>query len=554
MGTWKEDDGDIVLYNSRDGTEFLRLDQETNDVIRNNLFSDDNALSSISGACVVLNDGTPTAYDSNKTIIESDPDAGIVMQSALDSVGQNGVVFVGAGEFPMQSDVQIDEYQTIIGQGMRGGTTFKATDKCGWFSKNAAIGITIRDFAFDGNNQGGQTRMFLSGAEYSTARNMAILNCGGRGNTNSSGGLAWWNGSSPARGYNRILNCYAENTAHVSLSCQKISHHNIIRGCVVKDPNQSGSFTHPISIESNHHSIMSNNIVIGPGNPSLNANLVEHSVVSNNTIEGAVKGINCANGGGIKMSLITNNTISDTEQFGIVVQNSSTPNPPEELLVANNTIQNTDAEGVKFRNNGHAHVIGNLLINNKTDKPNGAGSLSLTTDKPKIIANNYIRNAQDGGIFTSYNPNKYPDREELIFGNVIIGTKNDRAVQASDGYIFNNYIDGKLWLFSTDSPDTIVKNNVFDGINIRNTDITPIIRNNIGYTTENSGVASVADTGTISHGIAGTPTYVDLTPTTPGHSAAPTTVDSSSITVGLVDSSGTAVTTAEDIYWEARRR
>jgi len=75
-----------------------------------------------------------------------------------------------------------------------------------------------------------------------------------------------------------------------------------------------------------------------------------------------------------------------------------------------------------------------------------------------------------------------------------------------------------------------------------------------GYKTHNSGSASVADGGTIAHGLAETPSYVNLTASVDGHIAVATAVDATSITVGLVDDAGSAVGTAETVYWEARAR
>jgi len=73
-----------------------------------------------------------------------------------------------------------------------------------------------------------------------------------------------------------------------------------------------------------------------------------------------------------------------------------------------------------------------------------------------------------------------------------------------------------------------------------------------GYTTENSGSASVADGDTIAHGLDETPSYVNLTASVDGHIAVATAVDATSITVGLVDDAGSAVGTAETVYWEAK--
>jgi len=82
-------------------------------------------------------------------------------------------------------------------------------------------------------------------------------------------------------------------------------------------------------------------------------------------------------------------------------------------------------------------------------------------------------------------------------------------------------------------------------------DNTCTIKNNIGYTTENSGTATIASGNTsvtVAHGLASEPSFVILTGT---HSevkdAYVSAKDSTNITI-TVDS---AVTADRDIYWYA---
>ena len=76
--------------------------------------------------------------------------------------------------------------------------------------------------------------------------------------------------------------------------------------------------------------------------------------------------------------------------------------------------------------------------------------------------------------------------------------------------------------------------------------------NILGHISDAWGSASVADNGTIAHGLSGTPTWVDLTAAAQGHIATVQAVDATNITVDLTDDAGTAITTAETVYWRAR--
>lgn len=65
-----------------------------------------------------------------------------------------------------------------------------------------------------------------------------------------------------------------------------------------------------------------------------------------------------------------------------------------------------------------------------------------------------------------------------------------------------------------------------------------------------SGATSVADGGTITHGLGTTPRLVQLTPSTAGEMVAATTVGATTITVAIKKHDGTAGTT-QTIYWLA---
>lgn len=66
------------------------------------------------------------------------------------------------------------------------------------------------------------------------------------------------------------------------------------------------------------------------------------------------------------------------------------------------------------------------------------------------------------------------------------------------------------------------------------------------------GTASVADAGTIAHGLGLVPQRATVTPTVAGHIAAVTAVDGTNITVSLtVASTGAAVAVAENVRWTA---
>jgi hypothetical protein len=76
-----------------------------------------------------------------------------------------------------------------------------------------------------------------------------------------------------------------------------------------------------------------------------------------------------------------------------------------------------------------------------------------------------------------------------------------------------------------------------------------LFRDNVGYVTRNAGVTSVADGGTIAHGLAATPTKYGATTTTADEYVAITAVSSTTLTVALTKHDGTAGTTANVAWW-----
>jgi hypothetical protein len=80
-----------------------------------------------------------------------------------------------------------------------------------------------------------------------------------------------------------------------------------------------------------------------------------------------------------------------------------------------------------------------------------------------------------------------------------------------------------------------------------------IVRSNHGWVTENGGSASKSNGQTIAHGLSVTPTKVTVTGSVAKRIAGVTAVDATNITIALYDDTGTAVSVAEPVYWEARK-
>lgn len=129
-----------------------------------------------------------------------------------------------------------------------------------------------------------------------------------------------------------------------------------------------------------------------------------------------------------------------------------------------------------------------------------------------------------------------PTGNNLIAGNRILGIGTTKGVN-----------------ILSKSYKTVVQDNSIEGSNAGNF-IVPgnaTVRRNAGYLTEARGVASVANAGTIAHGLAAAPTKYGLTSTVAKHIASVTGVDATNLTIALYDDAGAAVAVAENVAWWA---
>ena len=138
------------------------------------------------------------------------------------------------------------------------------------------------------------------------------------------------------------------------------------------------------------------------------------------------------------------------------------------------------------------------------------------------IVNNYFKDCDYSAI---YSAGDYIYRS-IIKDNIFVKLGN-----AGTGYAVRllgdyNTIEGnKIYISDygvtiAGGNNNVIKNNEFYSISntvINDVGTNTVIRNNIGYTTENSGSAEITGDGSktfyISHGLATTPTWVDVTPT-----------------------------------------
>ena len=194
-----------------------------------------------------------------------------------------------------------------------------------------------------------------------------------------------------------------------------------------------------------------------------------------------------------------------------------------------------------------------------------AGAIALSTDKFIWANNNFQQNRGKGldlaGATTTRNV-----VTGNVFGVLLTTTPTDGALLYIGGGS-NHTITGNFFVDDQVTPTTrygiyeltgsndnlIMDNNLsgsYTNASVFISGTASIVKNNRGYVTENSGGTSVADGGTISHGLAGTPDTVLCTTSITDEFCSVTALAVTTFTVTITKHDGTAGTT-QTIYWYA---
>jgi len=215
---------------------------------------------------------------------------------------------------------------------------------------------------------------------------------------------------------------------------------------------------------------------------------------------------------------IVNNQIRNTPDDGIVVQFFSDKPYISRLLLANNNIHNVGRYGIYVRYGNDVVVKGNLIysaasesiyvrdslrtsIIGNTVVDGAANGISLSTTIRTTITGNLVEGCAYRGLNFAGNENNI-----VVVGNICTG--NDKGIGflssavVTTAIIANNDITGNSGNWWEQAGSTL------SGVSVKN---------NKGYITENSGTATITagDTSVdVTHGLAATPTRVQLTPTT----------------------------------------
>jgi hypothetical protein len=217
--------------------------------------------------------------------------------------------------------------------------------------------------------------------------------------------------------------------------------------------------------------------------------------------------------------VVTNNVINGAE---INVLGPTDYDPlMADIIVANNIVRDSYNSGIRINRikGGPISVVNNTIINSNRSLNTGIA-----------FHDHELLTIKD----TSYC---------LVQGNRLHMTDNS-TYGSPIGIYVDNLIDSEI------INNVITNTTSKPSYQAAGTNTNLILRGNRGYKTEAEGATSIADGGTISHGLASTPTVVTVTPSVASEFASVTDKTSTTFTVAIKTHANSAGTT-QTIYWRA---
>ena len=304
---------------------------------------------------------------------------------------------------------------------------------------------------------------------------------------------------------------------------------------------------------------ISNNVFIVTGTFGANVGCVDlEDRVQNITISANVcKGAGVGNGFGLAPANMTTIIGNSIEGFQVGISVSIALGNVFNSFVGNVITDNLN-NGIKIASSSQSGTVisGNVLRNNGGGPTDATQIFIISSGSDLVINSNSLIDTRSGAARVQFGIYVQSTNQVVIDGNLIDGFRSQgiRIEDANDVIITSNQVisSGVTGLLVTGtSVNAIVTSN-----NFRQSGTLSLVTgcctvyNNLGYVTENWGATSVADGGTISHGLAGTPDTVQCTTSITDEFCSVTALAATTFTVTITKHDGTAGTT-QTIYWYA---
>ena len=461
-----------------------------------------------------------------KTIAQGEAgvDDASVIQSALDLGGR---VFLN-GKFYIDCPISINNTNSIL-EGINGATLIANMDSGTMLPLKAKYGA-VRRLRFNGNSKNVGAIAVGDSASDCIVSECEIFDCLGENILS----IHW------------SERCIVEKCYLRNLATDKVVHAIYIaesKNCIVKSNIIVGNgCIDALGAANCYNNIISNNILLGDrGHGGIYIREgAHHCIVNNNYVEGAgklsgqqhgdieLRGYNCvvegnicknSNGDGIQIfsytsqencynNIVQNNVLADNAEAGISVFRTS------EQFSGKNTISGNSIKSCKYgiliEGDGLNKISGNLMISLSEQ------GIYLKTSKNAVIANLFqdvplaisVLSHQNNIIGNLIYSPTYGISISNGFSNCValnkIYSASDSAIKvdgenAENNFVMSNFCadsDYGIFLGSPTSNNHILYNFLIGNTTAIRGAGSNIIKNNIGYATENSGVATFSGDGT----------------------------------------------------------
>lgn len=330
----------------------------------------------------------------------------------------------------------------------------------------------------------------------------------------------------------------------------------------IRDNRMVGASTYGIDLidECNSCIVSGNDFAFNNGCTALRVKGISDVCVENNRFEyaGSDAGVKIELDDAINTVIRANHIEAATSGYCIVQKGSLSSG----TKITENAFSTSGAGAILDIQAGDYGIFANNKVevfSTTIDQIKGGGRVGW------VVANNTIN--VTAALPSSYNLILLPTGSTYwsITGNVFSGSgSGDDAATGIQidagatwidivGNVFANLNTGIDTQANNASPSVVITGNAFAGLTTNitvGTSTSNRIRNNIGYISEAEGATSVADGGTITHGLSTTPTNVRVTPSTSGEFVSVTAISSTTFTVAIKKHDNSSGTT-QTVYWEA---
>ena len=404
------------------------------------------------------------------------------LQAALDA---GGLVFIPEGTYYCPDGATVSKNNTwVLGEGRGSILKSDGTGNINCLTATSKSGLIFSELAFDND---------VSGVGYG----VQIIACDGvifnklYAATPKSAivGTRW---DDPTYSTNVLIDgLESNNSQDAGVYCFRTRYLTVVN-CHFYESKAS----HEISIQRCDHFVVANNVVHSTSGDSYGITLSDSCdkfVIANNVTRGCAAGIKSLAAFPISTNgVVAGNLVSESTLFGIDLHSW------DDVSIVNNFV--ITVSGGSALDGMRVIECDRLIIsNNKVLSPSRHG-IKLQTVVDSNVVDNYVKDCADekAGIHISDTCTGNEISRNRVYTSAA-ETYQDYGIQIANANCSNNRFINN-WLNANPTPFAAGG-------------ATNIVRNNSGYTTENSGTATILNENTsiaVAHGLAVTPTVDDI--------------------------------------------